>query len=1019
MKKLILFVSTTLLALTISAQALVKGGQFKDRILPMQGSVTKSDGQTIWGASGVQERFLDNGAEPKTLSNGKPDVSYWGGNVVKDADGLYHMFLAGWDATKNGHNSWPQSDVYHVTSPDYWGPYTLTSDYNIGKGHNPEVYKAKDGTYVMYVLRNNSSATSFQASSLNGPWKETPLQFEFRDRTPLTAGSSYSNFTFCSRKDGSVLAISRTGTVWVSKDGKSPFMQISDVCVYPQGLNGAFEDPVIWFDGYQYHHIVNDWRGCKAYYSRSIDGVHWTYEPGIAYDPSVSVHADGTVERWWKYERPRIFQDKEGRAVQLNMAVIDVKKTANDSRTDGASWTTEYDAANDIHTSKNIAMPLNPGLLIDVLNTEKITTATETIRVRVKAEEGFRPSEDLDISSLRFGSYSVVNNGKGAQVVASEEANGDLVLTFNGADTGIGDIEFAPKMIGRYSKDYINPSTPTATKGDFCFGYARLPYIVPSSMLSSLIPEIGEGSKCNKITVGNYGVAESVDGMQIKILAGSSVISTGTVPAVKPYEKTEVNLVASKAIPANTKELTIAFYNGTVKADEAKLALTAAIACQNKFAEVIAEANELYNSSFKYGKEELYAAITEAKKHSTSYYEAELAAATTSLQRAINSFKFANASSNNPVSITIENADMASLEGWEILNTESKGFHINSSNNHSYNALGSNPFMEAYYSGGIASPNYAQQTFKDMPVGKYVFSADVIAQKGTGGCTGVALFVNNITTNCSSTQANFSKNYSVELILTEVADITVGLKIASGSDATWVGFDNAELKYYGDGTHDNDPVIHNISCKNFYLKTANSNSGNIYCYVDAKGTFARKSTKDNSSIFTIIRDGENNRNYIYNPSSKTFIAYESEWKASSTNAFVIPDIASSASLSKAYIIRGGAGANTYLNAKGGTATHTDFAAYNGTDANSQWSFEECTNQTYTFDVTDINTGLAEFLATASLIEDATIIPGSTSIRNICTEQDKTNSCIFSVSGQMLRALQKGINIVNGRKVLVY
>ena len=703
-----------------------------------------------------------------------------------------------------------------------------------------------------------------------------PLQFEFRDRTPLTAGSSYSNFTFCSRKDGSVLAISRTGTVWVSKDGKSPFMQISDVCVYPQGLNGAFEDPVIWFDGYQYHHIVNDWRGCKAYYSRSIDGVHWTYEPGIAYDPSVSVHADGTVERWWKYERPRIFQDKEGRAVQLNMAVIDVKKTANDSRTDGASWTTEYDAANDIHTSKNIAMPLNPGLLIDVLNTEKITTATETIRVRVKAEEGFRPSEDLDISSLRFGSYSVVNNGKGAQVVASEEANGDLVLTFNGADTGIGDIEFAPKMIGRYSKDYINPSTPTATKGDFCFGYARLPYIVPSSMLSSLIPEIGEGSKCNKITVGNYGVAESVDGMQIKILAGSSVISTGTVPAVKPYEKTEVNLVACKAIPANTKELTIAFYNGTVKADEAKLALTAAIACQNKFAEVIAEANELYNSSFKYGKEELYAAITEAKKHSTSYYEAELVAATTSLQRAINSFKFANVSSNNPVSITIENADMASLEGWEILNTESKGFHINSSNNHSYNALGSNPFMEAYYSGGI-----------------------------------------------------------------------------------------------------------------------------------------------NSSIFTIIRDGENNRNYIYNPSSKTFIAYESEWKASSTNAFVIPDIASSASLSKAYIIRGGAGANTYLNAKGGTATHTDFAAYNGTDANSQWSFEECTNQTYTFDVTDINTGLAEFLATASLIEDATNISGSTSIRNICTEQNKTNSCIFSVSGQMLRALQKGINIVNGRKVLVY
>lgn len=76
MKKLILFVSTTLLTLSMSAQTLVKGGQFKDRILPMHGSVTKSDGQTIWGASGIQGRFLDNGAEPKTLSNGKPDVSY-------------------------------------------------------------------------------------------------------------------------------------------------------------------------------------------------------------------------------------------------------------------------------------------------------------------------------------------------------------------------------------------------------------------------------------------------------------------------------------------------------------------------------------------------------------------------------------------------------------------------------------------------------------------------------------------------------------------------------------------------------------------------------------------------------------------------------------------------------------------------------------------------------------------------------------------------------------------------------
>lgn len=1019
MKKLILLVSTVLLPLAMSAQTFVAGGQFKDRILPMQGSQTKSADETVWGASGVQGRFLDNGAEPTTLPNGKPDVSYWGGNVVKDSEGLYHMFLAGWDATKNGHNSWPQSDIYHVTSPYYWGPYTLTSNYNIGKGHNPEVYRAKDGTYVMYVLRNNSSATSFQSASLDGPWTETPIAFEFRDRTPLTPGSSYSNFTFCSRTDGSVLALSRTGTVWISQDGKSPFMQISDVSVYPQGLNGAFEDPVIWFDGYQYHHIVNDWRGCKAYYSRSIDGVHWTYEPGIAYDPSVSVHADGSVERWWKYERPRIYQDNEGRAIQLNMAVIDVKKTANDSRTDGASWTTEYDTADDTHTSKNITMPLNPGLLLEVLNTEKITAATEEIRVRVKAEEGFRPSEDLDISSLRFGRYSVVNNGKGAKVVSSEEIDGNLILTFNGADTGIAADEFAPKLIGKYAEGYANPSTPTAPKGGFCFGYAKLPYITPSSMLSSLIPEIGEGSECKEIVVGNYGVAASAEGIQVKVLAGSSVIATGTVPTIEPYGKATVALTSTKAIPSSTKELTIAFYNGTTKTTESKLALTMAIASQNKLTAVVAEASELYNnSSYKYGKEELNAAITEAKKHSVSFYEGEITEAVTALQQAINTFKFANATSRNPVSMTLENADMPSLDGWEILNTESKGFHINSSNNHNYNALGSNPFMEAYNGGGITCPNYVRQTFKEMPVGKYVFSADVIAQRGTGGCSGIELFANNHSTPCSSTQSNYSTRYSVELNLTESSDITVGLRVLAESNATWVGWDNAELKYYGDGSHDDDPVRLEVSCRNCYLKTANSNSGNIYCYVDANGTFARKGTKDDRCVFTIIRDGENNRNYIYNPASKTFVIFESEWKVSGTHAFIIPEIASSTSVSNAYTIKGGAGGNTYLNAKGGTATHTDFEAYNGTDGNSQWSFVECTSQTYTFDVTNIVTGLDDFVATASLIEGASIIPETTSIKKVEKNNECRNEGIFSISGQMLHTPQRGINIVNGRKMLV-
>ena len=255
-------------------QTYAEGGQFKDRILPMQGSQTAQEGTPVWGASGVQGRYLDNGAEPASDASGNALYSYWGGNVIQDENGKYHMFLAGWDATKNGHNYWPNSDIYHVTSDNYYGPFTLTENFNIGKGHNPEVYKAADGTYVIYVLRDNKWVTSYQSSSLDGPWKETALELELNGRDQLGGDSWVSNFTFAPREDGSVLAISRGGGVWVSRDGKSPFVEISDKCVYPSGINGAFEDPVVWYDGYQYHHIVNDWRGCKAYYSRSIDGVN-------------------------------------------------------------------------------------------------------------------------------------------------------------------------------------------------------------------------------------------------------------------------------------------------------------------------------------------------------------------------------------------------------------------------------------------------------------------------------------------------------------------------------------------------------------------------------------------------------------------------------------------------------------------------------------------------------------------------------------------------------------------------
>ena len=222
----------------------------------------------------------------------------------------------------------------------------------------------------------------------------------------------------------------------------SPYQQITDSRVYP-AVEGRFEDPVVWRDSLQYHLIVNDWLGRIAFYQRSKDGVHWVTEQGEAYVPGVSFHPDGEIEPWFKYERLKILQDEYGRAVQANFAVIDTLK-----------W---EDLPNDRHSSKNISIPLNKGLLLEVLNKKEITASTKHIELRIKAEDGFYPQTDLDVESLRFGSYTEVNFGRGCKVVKSRVDGKDLIVTFKGKGSGITSDEFAPKLIGMASVGKLMP----------------------------------------------------------------------------------------------------------------------------------------------------------------------------------------------------------------------------------------------------------------------------------------------------------------------------------------------------------------------------------------------------------------------------------------------------------------------------------------------------------------------------------------------------------------------------------
>lgn len=482
---------------------LVNGARFMDRFLPMKGNKLSSD---TWGTAGVRPRYVDNGIEDRIWS-------YWGGNIRKGEDGKYHLMVCGWlEAPPKGHMEWGNSWVFNTVSDNLTGPFKPVNI--IGKGHNPEIFRAKDGRYVIYVINGR-----YVSDDINGKWEYGKFDFNARDRRII---EGLSNLSFAQREDSSYIMVCRGGGIWISRDGLSEYNQLTDSRVYPN-VKGRFEDPVIWRDHIQYHMIVNDWLGRIAFYLRSKDGVNWVTDPGEAYMPGIAVHEDGRAEDWFKYERIKMYQDKYGRAVQANFAVIDTLKNE--------------DKPFDNHSSKNISIPLNPGVLLTILDKKPITAQTKTIRLKIQAEDGFNPQTDIDLNSLRFGASTEVNYGRGSKLLKTETDGNDLIVTFDGKGNGMTEDEFAPKLIGKYKN------------GKMLYGYARLPYIdYIEPILSARAPVFVQSDKGweGNIEVQNFGQVSSQkasvkieykkDGKMIKV-------ASATVPPLTPYEKTDVRFV--------------------------------------------------------------------------------------------------------------------------------------------------------------------------------------------------------------------------------------------------------------------------------------------------------------------------------------------------------------------------------------------------------------------------------------------------------------------------------------------
>jgi len=491
-------------------EGLVRGGAFMDLILPIP--VTDGLERDCWGGDNVKPRVVKNGIED-------PQWSYWCASGMIGPDGKEHLFTVRWPQNKS-HKYWVHSQLVHAVADKPTGPFTVIEE--IGPGHNAEIYQTKDGTYVVSV-----TGKDYRSKNINGPWEPVKPRFDVTE-------PSMSNKTFARREDGSFLMITRAGTVWLSEDGLKPWRRLSPKSVYP--YTGALEDPVLWRDEVQYHLIVNNWPKRMAHYGRSKDGLHWTWDPGTAYDNTAVRHPDGTIEGWYKIERPKVRQDKFGRATHMYFAVIDCPK----EKCDGTNSS----------SSKAVVVPLVVGRRLAILAMDD-----KTIRVEIKAEDGFDPQNDVDVRSLRFGAPHAVNFGKGSKPLRSESSGKNLIVTFDATGHGLTTDDFVAKLIGRN------------TRGELLFGYARLPvHAVFEPLLVARLPSFSSDKM--SVVFENVGLVKST-AASVKIVIRSQGLDkkkpgkelqhlTGTVPPLEPYATVSLELpFTSSAIPSGTYDVDV------------------------------------------------------------------------------------------------------------------------------------------------------------------------------------------------------------------------------------------------------------------------------------------------------------------------------------------------------------------------------------------------------------------------------------------------------------------------------
>ncbi len=360
-----LVVAGVFVGLSLGVAAAAQAKSFIDYIKPAP-IVCSPLSSATWGVAGVLPRDTCQGIESAQGAGVPPADYYWDGQIIRAADGKYHMFMSTWPGSSpNGFGDWTSSSAFHaVSSMGVEGPYVRQDYvYSSHKGHNVSAAQLLDGSYVV-VVSEIVPFTIYKSTSLDGPWTACPggelIQTNgvvTNSPTPCPAGGPCndshwdSNVSLVARPDGKFEIVQRHGFIAIADTLCGPYKMQKPTWDYPAANRPSVdsiypkrtsnpvvsnptyaweEDPHIWYSAGTYHVIYSGSGDRVGWHLYSPDGINHWKDDGLAYSPmlyqKIFCYEGSTVcNQWYKSERPGVVME-DGHPTHITLAVADVDK---------------------------------------------------------------------------------------------------------------------------------------------------------------------------------------------------------------------------------------------------------------------------------------------------------------------------------------------------------------------------------------------------------------------------------------------------------------------------------------------------------------------------------------------------------------------------------------------------------------------------------------------------------------------------------------------------------------------